>query len=401
MKSEHNKESIILISKDILLNDYLPVYGNSFWKTPNIDALANKGTIFQRHYTAAPSTAMAFSTMFSGLYPYQLNRKKYVHVDKIESTDTIFDYFENNGFENHIIWSDNYEIETLPFSNCYGSENTKFHFLDLNQVVGPHFIKQSHIELDEELARSKKNLVTNLIDEIASSEKKIFLWIHLPHVLLGRTAYGSDIDLLDDIVGHLRFVFGDDNIFITADHGHMNGTHKKYAYAFDVYEKAIKIPFITPKLENKEYVNFPTSHKQLKEILIKREIPKEEFIISDSAYYAQPNRKIAIIKGKYKYIFNKFSKKEELYDLEFDEDENINLLESKFKDPDRKVTYKKSEVFFYPHWDEVNTVYKELKDKKDAIWKNGSFIEELIFSLRRLISIPLNYYRLLKSELKK
>ena len=67
----------ILISKEILRIDYLSCYGGQLWSTPNIDDLASKGTIFKRHYTSAPSTAMSISSMFTGKYPYQLNRKIY------------------------------------------------------------------------------------------------------------------------------------------------------------------------------------------------------------------------------------------------------------------------------------------------------------------------------------
>ena len=63
-------KNIIFISKDALNKHVLPTYGNKFWKTPNIDALAEKGTVFNRHYTAAGSTAMAFTAMALGKYCY-------------------------------------------------------------------------------------------------------------------------------------------------------------------------------------------------------------------------------------------------------------------------------------------------------------------------------------------
>ena len=61
--------NIVLISKDVLRKDYLPCYGNKYWKTPNIDYLVQNGIVFDRHYTAAPSTAMSFTSMFTGKYP--------------------------------------------------------------------------------------------------------------------------------------------------------------------------------------------------------------------------------------------------------------------------------------------------------------------------------------------
>ena len=48
------KNKIILITKDVLRSDYLPVYGNKYWKTPNIDKLAEKGTIFPMDLSHKP-----------------------------------------------------------------------------------------------------------------------------------------------------------------------------------------------------------------------------------------------------------------------------------------------------------------------------------------------------------
>ena len=72
------KDKIILVSKDVFMRGYLPVYGNTYWKTPNIDELAKKGTVFLKHYTAAPSTAMSFTSMFTGLYAIDIDRQKHV-----------------------------------------------------------------------------------------------------------------------------------------------------------------------------------------------------------------------------------------------------------------------------------------------------------------------------------
>lgn len=317
-------------------------------------------------------------------------------IDDMKKTMTLFDKLERMGYENHIVWSKNYQKTTLPFSNCYGSGKTFFHKLNLNQVVGPHFAKITSIQRSDRLAIQTINSVFQTIDNIVKKNMKIFLWIHLPHVLLGRTSYGDDIDLFDDIVGHLRMRFDDECIFITADHGNMNGTKGKYGYGFDVYEPAIRIPFITPRLENLTEVDFPTSNRKLQDILIERIIPKDDYVLSDCAYFAQPHRKLAIIKDKYKYIYSKSSYSEELYDLYYDETENINLLGKRCFDSDRKVTYNKKEVYFYPDWDEVDDVYFEMVSIKDNIWQNGTFSEEIFFKVKRMLSIPYNYFRSMK-----
>ncbi|MBR5605704.1 MAG: sulfatase-like hydrolase/transferase, partial [Verrucomicrobia bacterium] len=73
------ENQIVLVTKDAFGIMNLPIYGNQIWETPNIDELAHKGTVFMRHYTTAPSTGMAMTSMFTGKYPYELKeRRKYL-----------------------------------------------------------------------------------------------------------------------------------------------------------------------------------------------------------------------------------------------------------------------------------------------------------------------------------
>ena len=97
----------------------------------------------------------------------------------------------------------------------------------------------------------------------------------------------------------------------------------------------------------------------------------------ETAYYAQPKRKIAIISGKYKYCYDKETKKEYLYDLEFDPEENHNLVYPEFYDTDRFLWYSTAQCFYYPYWGEAQNELVKLRGIKNEMWKNGKFFEEL------------------------
>ena len=215
--------------------------------------------------------------------------------------------------------------------------------------------------------------------------EKLFLWIHLPHVYRGRPGYGSDIDLYDSLIGKLRDYFDDNSIYISADHGHMNCDKGIPVYGFHVYEGAIRVPFITPRINGCKEIKFPTSHTQLKEIILENKISKHKFVYSDSQYYLQENRKLAIIKGNYKYIFNKVDHSEELYDLEFDLAENVNLLIDRWFDRNRSKYYKLNEVYFYPKWQSIKDIYEEFKNEKIRIWKEGSKYYSIAYGLKRFM----------------
>lgn len=389
---------VILISKDAQLLSYYPVYGNKFWKTPNMDELAEKGTVFMKHYTAAPSTAMAFTSMFTGLYPYQLDRADYTEVEEYRQGTTLFDEMYKRGYECHLMWSNNYIKMADKYSKCYGQHTIRHESKKLNQSVGVHMPRneeRNHLKDDSEKASDVMNYLVSELDTI-DRNKKIFLWVHLPHVLLGRCGYGQDIDLFDEFIGEVRKRFGDDGIFITADHGNMNGYKGKTCYGFDVNEQAIHIPFITPRLPIGTHVNYPTTNAQLMEIILNGVVSKREFIVSDTQYFAQPYRKTAIIRGKYKYIYNKLEHKEELYDIDFDPNENINLLQDLLYDVDRNRNVNAEQVIFYPYRKEAHDNYKIIKAYFDSFWKTADKkTERKNYIIRKLK----NYKAVLKRNL--
>ena len=370
--------NIIFISKDACNKHVLPVYGNRYWKTPNMDALAKKGTVFNRHYTAAASTAMAFTSMSIGKYCYETDRRDYKNEESING-DTLFDKLYDLGYEVHIMWDDTYTSFAETHFKCEGL-HTKIHSLHaIKQQITAH--TKGKID-DMTFNDSETQIALNLIkDEFLKikqeAQRDIFIWFHLPHVMRGRQGYGSDIDVYDDVIGIAREIFGDDDIFVSADHGHMNGWKNKYHYGFDVEEEAICIPLIGPKINNTDTIDFPTSSLQMLDILHYRKVEPLEYVMCETAYYAQPKRKIAIVKDKYKYSYNKEEKREYLYDLEFDPEENHNLVYPEFYDTDRFLWYSTSQCFYYPYWEEAMRVLQEMRSIKDGMWKNGTFFEEL------------------------
>lgn len=388
------KEKVLLITKDALCKTYLPIYGNTYWKMPNLEDLAMKGTVYDKYYTAAPSTAMAFISMFTGKYPYKTAHRKYVPTADMEK-DTLFDKLYKEGFSCHIIWDERWVYMAKRYSECYG-EHTTFHYVKMNQKVGSAHYYSEELKNDDNLAQRTLNAIDNEIKDIVNNNNKLFLWIHIPHVLLGRTGYGTDMDIFDKIIGIGRHYFEDDSITISADHGNMNGVKGKICYGFDVYEPAISIPLITPKISNVERSDQLLSNIHLREILEGR-LPSDEFILSDCAYYAQPRRKLAIIHNNFKYIYNKRAKTEELYDLKNDPNENCNLLNPIIYDVDRKVKSRLKELYFYPYWNEAQEEYKTMKKIFNDVWRTESLYERFMAKAHQIGVLVQNRINQLKN----
>lgn len=369
-------KNVIFITKDAVNIEYLPLYGGKIWETPNISELAEKGSVFYKHYTSAPSTAMAFTGMALGKNCFETNRKKYVQVDECNEI-TLFDRMRELGYECHIAWDISYYKFAETHFKCYGKE-TILHNLDtIIPNHSPHITgKFDDLTFDKEKEIKTMKIIYEFLKEISNLKKPIFLWFHLPHVLNGRNSYGSDIDMFDQVVGYAREFFDDQEIYVSADHGNMDGEKGKYGYGHDVEEAAIRIPLITPRIEGKDKIFDMTSNLFLYEIF-QGKIPKQEFVYSDSAYYLQPNRKIAIVHGEYKLTYSKKNKKYGLYDLSRDPREKYNLFYPEFFDVDRKVWYSLNQRFYYDKWDKAFAEKELLLKEFHRIWREGTFGEEL------------------------
>lgn len=387
-------QHVVLISKDVLSIRYLPIYGNKQYSTPNIDYLCKKGTVFYRHYTAAPSTAMAFTSMFTGKYPYETGRADYTEIEKfdIEGATTLFEEMENRGYECHLVWSSNYVLMAERFSRCYGKNTIHHEKLRLNQYVGAHMPGGlSELIPDEDEAEMNYQSLINEIDTIDRS-KPIFLWVHLPHVFRGRTGYGMDIDLLDRFVGDIITRFGD-CIYLTADHGSNDGKDGKTGYGFDVYESSIHIPLITPRIDNIAEYHGLSSNVDLMEIILNNKIVKHEYVLSDTAYYQQPHRKLAIISGNYKFVYDKKNKKKMLFDIINDSNENIDLNKKIMFDTDRNRYVVTEQVLYYPHWDIIPETVEYFNHIFEKLWSNGNIYYNIKYTIIRRFRSKVAYWK--------
>lgn len=363
----------ILVSKDAMAKDYLPIYGNKLWRTPNIDTLAKEGTVFQKHYTAAPSTIMSFYSIITGIYSHETEYQLYEKKHKVFEGETIFTKLRKSGLKCYLLW-DTFFNKLADYYDCYRGDVEFVHFDSFRQGVGAHYLHKDFLKPDQEKEERTIKLFTEKLDGILNKNEDAFIWIHFPHVINGRVCYGSDIELFDRYIGIIRQRVSDSCIAITSDHGNMNGHKGKISYGHDVYQPNICIPLITPRINGMKEYDLPTSSVDLCTILFEKNMPQRDFIYSDTAYRAQRQRKLAIIHDKYKYIYNKRTGLEELYDLQFDPTEEYSIMEDYIFDPDRKLRAPSRELYYYPEWDNLAAIREMMRTEKERVWRNGDFL---------------------------
>ncbi|WDE96452.1 sulfatase [Lentisphaera profundi] len=97
--SAQDKPNVLFIISDDLCATAIGAYGNKVCKTPNIDRLANEGTLFKKAYCQATYCGPSRASFMSGYYPDATGVFGYVSGRKaIGDRETWTEYFKNQGY---------------------------------------------------------------------------------------------------------------------------------------------------------------------------------------------------------------------------------------------------------------------------------------------------------------
>ena len=160
---------IVLVAVDTLRADHLGAYGYPRPTSPNIDALAAKGTRFHRAYAQSGWTLTSFTSLMTGLYPHQhrVGRDPY-DVSKFgrlpDEVTTLAEVLKARGYRTKAI-----------VSNTFVAPEFK-----LNQGFDTYDFKGA----TNDQHRLAPEAVAEALEWLSSSEEPAFLWLHLmePHL---------------------------------------------------------------------------------------------------------------------------------------------------------------------------------------------------------------------------
>jgi arylsulfatase A-like enzyme len=121
----NQKPSVVFILIDALRADHLGAYGYKKDTSPNIDALALKGAVFENVVTTAPFTATSLASFFTGTYPWE---------NGVIFTDNLF---LSQNFETLASRMRDAGYQTAGFSSTY------FHLSDFDLTRGFDYFDES------------------------------------------------------------------------------------------------------------------------------------------------------------------------------------------------------------------------------------------------------------------
>lgn len=234
-------QDVLLVTVDALRADHVGAYGYARKLTPNIDALAARGSLFERAYCPTPHTSYSVTSLLTGKYLRPL-----LLQGVGEDSDTWASLFRTYGYRTAAFYP------------------PAIFFIDQSRFSG---FEQRALDFEYrwvEFAEGEKRLaqVRQYLSE-APRDKPLFIWVHLfgphepyeAHPELGLTLGDRDIDRYDAEIAAADATIGElvkltearrpgGVTIVSADHGEEFGEHGGRYHGSSVYEEQVRVPLV-------------------------------------------------------------------------------------------------------------------------------------------------------------
>lgn len=237
--------NLVLITMDTTRADHLGAWGYRDAHTPNLDALAARGTRFARCDTAAPITLPSHASILTGLFPPRhgvRDNGTFVLSPKVE---TLAERLAAHGYDTAAV------VSAVVLARRQGLDHG---FRIYDDDMGTGYTQGSVVS-----ERTAENTTAAALKALAGLKPPFFLWVHYydpheeyrpptrfadaargPHRL-----YDGEIAYMDEQIGELlkRLPAGTD-VLAVGDHGEMLGEHGEATHGLLLYCAARRVPLL-------------------------------------------------------------------------------------------------------------------------------------------------------------
>ncbi|HEY2933436.1 MAG TPA: tetratricopeptide repeat protein [Acidobacteriota bacterium] len=353
------RPNILLITIDTLRADHVGCYGYRATGTPNMDALAGEGVLYENCIAQVPLTLPSHCTILTGTYPQFHGVRDNIAFLLDSKALTLAEILRERGYVTGGF------VGSYILNHTRGVDQGFDVFFDNYQALAP--------DTDQFSALVAETKGTKVIYEATrwlgtKSSKPFFAWVHLfePHDpykppepfrsrYLNRP-YDGEVAYADALVGDLLAFLKRENLYentlivLTSDHGENLGEHREPTHGYYIYDAALRVPLIVKaplgvKLKGKRvksqvrsvdiaptvlaFLEGSSGAFQGREVLSlalnpDRDVPLPAYSENFMQKYQFGWSELRSWRlGKYKYID---APKPELYDLERDPGEVTNIL---------------------------------------------------------------------------
>jgi arylsulfatase A-like enzyme len=249
---------VLLITIDTTRADHLGMYGYERPTSPNLDALAKAGTVFEPGWAHAPSTRYSIPAILTGRLPLDVHYDTSVEgwPGLAPQATTIAEALAPLGFFTGAItnyWyfdkSRHMDQGFVDYDNTNASRHAGVPGVGPEQTRG----SSSQQQTDKALAFVERN-----------ADKRWFLWVHyydphyayephaeVPSFGIDRAAlYDGELRFTDFHIGRLlealraRGLYDKTVVVVTGDHGEGFGEHNVELHGYHLYSPQTKVPLI-------------------------------------------------------------------------------------------------------------------------------------------------------------
>ncbi len=246
--AEGNNYNVLVITIDTIRPDRLSCYSTDYLKTPNIDALAERGVLFERAFAHNSITLPSHANIFLGTTPLYHgvhdNAKFRVHEDFL----TMAEYLKNNDYS------------TAAFIGAF-SLDSRFGLNQGFDVYDESYPSKSSVVFVPP-ERKAEDVINSALDWLEKQNTKWFSWIHLwdPHTLYQPPEpfattykddpYSGEVAYVDSELKKIFDFLENENllettlIVLTGDHGESLGEHGELSHTYFAYNSTLWVPLI-------------------------------------------------------------------------------------------------------------------------------------------------------------
>ena len=268
--------NVLLVTFDTTRADHLACYGHDGIRTPNVDALAAEGVLFEQAYAAAPVTTPSHSTILTGKYPIAHGVRDNGLFVLPDSQQTLAEILGEAG------WATGAAIGAFPLVRKFGLDQGFDHYDDAinpptDNFLADRSLPKSRLYFDERRAARVNEALDPWLEQHHADP--FFAWVHYydPHQpfdpptpydqLYAGRPYEGEIAYADEVFGQLLDrlrqlgVYDRTIVVLTADHGEGRGEHGELTHSVQIYNTTLHVPLIVhvPGTEGGRRIGAPVS----------------------------------------------------------------------------------------------------------------------------------------------
>ncbi len=251
------RPNVLLISIDTLRADALGSYGQSLPTSPNLDALASAGVVFEDCISSAPSTLPSHASIMTGKQPNVHGARDNTGYVLTADHVTLAEVLRAHG----------YRTAAEVAAAVIGRRTLLNQGFDRYRDLEFPDVAKLQLEVDGEILtipeRPASDITSRGIEFLqTAADQPFFLWLHYydPHVIYGPpvaftqllpdSPYHAEVRYVDAEIGRLlaalrQYQLADRTlVVVTSDHGEGLGEHQETTHSYFVYDTTMRVPLI-------------------------------------------------------------------------------------------------------------------------------------------------------------